>query len=159
MGFTLAICSPADFSLQPLVVNGYWNWLSSLGKASKVEPLMAKPRNKPAEGRRPDGMWRAVSTVLVASMNKGLFVPACIFFLILVMLLKTPSEYFPTLWKSLGGYWMWGYILAIVTLSVWGMNVRYLRRVHHNEMTRISGEKTKLQEELQRRKLPSSGTG
>jgi hypothetical protein len=120
---------------------------------------MTKAQKKPADRGLFDGMWRTISTVLVAAMNKGLFVPACIFFLILVMLLKTPGQYFPTLWKSLGDYYLWGYILSVVAVSGWGMNVRYLRRVHHNEITRISGEKTKLQEELQGRKLPSSGTG
>src|SRR6266496_3715059 len=97
---------------QSLAIDDHWNWLSSPRKAVKVKLLMAKPRNKPAEHRRSDGMWRAISAVLVASMNKGLFVPACIFFLILVMLLKTPSEYFPTLWKSLGDYWMCGAIYS-----------------------------------------------
>ena len=120
---------------------------------------MTKARKRPADRGLFDGMWRTISTVLVAAMNKGLFVPACIFFLILVMLLKTPNDYFPTLWKSLGDYKMWGYILAVVCVTGWGMNVRYLRRVHHNEITRIGDEKTKLQEELQRRKLPSSTTG
>ena len=101
-------------------------------------------------------MWRAVSTVLVAAMNKGLFVPACVFFLVLVMLLKTPESYFPTLWNALGSYSFWGYILAVLTLTGWGMNVRYLRRVHHNEMTRVSGEKKQLQEQLAGRQLPST---
>jgi uncharacterized membrane protein len=116
---------------------------------------MAKPNRKPERGWG-DAMWRAISTVLVAAMNKGLFVPACIFFLVLVMLLKTPSDYFPTLWKALGDYKEWGYILAILALTGWGMNVRYLRRVHHNEMSRVTTEKTKLQEEIAGRRLPSS---
>lgn len=101
-------------------------------------------------------MWRAVSTVLVAAMNKGLFVPACFFFLVLVMLLKTPSEYFPTLWNALGDYKEWGYILAILALTGWGMNVRYLRRIHHNEMIRVTSEKKKLQEEREGHPLLSS---
>ena len=115
---------------------------------------MAKAKKK-SDRTWSDGMWRAISTVLVASMNKGLFVPACMFFVILVMLLKTPSTYFPTIWTALVDYKMWGYILTVMAVTGWGMNVRYLRRVHHNEMTRISSEKTKLQVERQG-ELPSS---
>lgn len=101
-------------------------------------------------------MWRTIGAVLVASMNKGLFVPACIFFLVLVMLLRTPGEYFPTLWKALADYSQWGYILAVLAVSGWGMNVRYLRRIHHNEITRLSGEKKQLQEERAGRIMKTS---
>jgi len=93
-------------------------------------------------------MWRTIGSVLVASMNKGLFVPACIFFVLVIMLTKTPGDYFPTLWKALCDYKEWGYILAVMAVTGWGMNVRYLRRVHYNEISRISAEKKQLQEEL-----------
>lgn len=102
------------------------------------------------------GMWRTIGTVLVAAMNKGLFVPACIFFVVSVMLLKTPGDYFPTLWKALADYSQWGDILAVAAVSGWGMNVRYLRRIHHNEIARISGEKKQLQEERAARIMKSS---
>jgi hypothetical protein len=101
-------------------------------------------------------MWRTIGTVLVAAMNKGLFVPACLFFLVLVMLLKTPGEYFPTLWNALADYKEWGYILAVVAVSGWGMNVRYLRRIHYNEIARLSDEKKKLQEERAGRLMKTS---
>jgi hypothetical protein len=110
--------------------------------------------SKPA--RAWNGMWQTIGAVLIASMNKGLFVPACLFFLVLVMLLKTPSEYFPTLWNALADYHQWGYIVALVAVCGWGMNVRYLRRIHHNEVARISGEKKQLQEERAGRIMPSS---
>jgi hypothetical protein len=92
-------------------------------------------------------MWRSITSVLIASMNKGLFVPACIFFLVLVMLLKTPSDYFPTLWKSFADYAQWGYILAAAAVTGWAINVRYLRRIHHNEISRMGTEKRLLQEQ------------
>lgn len=101
-------------------------------------------------------MWRTIGNVLVASMNKGLFLPACIFFLVMVMLLKTPGAYFPTLWLALATYSQWGYILAVIAVSGWGMNVRYLRRIHYNEITRLSGEKKQLQEERAGRIMKTS---
>jgi hypothetical protein len=101
-------------------------------------------------------MWRTIRDVLIAAMNKGLFVPACVFFLLLIMLLKTPSSYFPTLWKALGDYKEWGYIVAVSVVCGWIMNVRYLRRVHHAEMARVTAEKKQLQEELAGHSLPSS---
>ncbi len=101
-------------------------------------------------------MWRTINNVLIASMSRGLFVPACIFFVVLVMLLKTPGEYLPTLWKGLGDYHYWGYLLAVAAVTGWGMNVRYLRRIHHNEMKKSTDEKRALQQERTGHKLPSS---
>jgi hypothetical protein len=101
-------------------------------------------------------MWKTIGAVLIASMNKGLFVPACLFFLVLVMLLRTPQEFYPTLWIALADYHQWGYIVALIAVCGWGMNVRYLRRIHHNEIARISGEKKQLQEERAGRLMKSS---
>jgi hypothetical protein len=101
-------------------------------------------------------MWHTIGTVLIASMNKGLFVPACIFFVVFVLLLKTPNEFVPNLWRALADYHQWGYIIAVIAVCGWGMNVRYLRRIHYNEITRISGEKKRLQEERAGRRLKSS---
>lgn len=102
-------------------------------------------------------MWRTIGNVLIAAMNKGLFIPACIFFLVLVMLLRTPEAYVPALWKGLGERWGWGYILAVAAVTGWGMNVRYLRRIHHTEMKRVTDEKRQLQQErVGEQELPSS---
>jgi hypothetical protein len=102
------------------------------------------------------GMWRTINNVLIASMSRGLFVPACLFFLAFLMLYKTPDAYLPELWKALGHYWYWGYILAVAAVTGWGMNVRYLRRIHHSEMKAVTDQKRLMQQERTPRRLGSS---
>jgi hypothetical protein len=91
----------------------------------------------------------ATRDVLVNSMTKGQLPLLGVIGVVLLMLWKTPTTYFPQLWeKVLSGlvsWWLWGYIVAIVELLVLIFGARLFRSVVAKELRRVGQEKTKLQ--------------
>jgi hypothetical protein len=89
-------------------------------------------------------------------MSKALFIPAAIFFLLLVLVIKMPPNEIVPLCSALSQLGLVGWILAIVFAGGWVWNVRYLRRIHKNEMTRVADEKKSLQNQLHGQGMTSS---
>ncbi|MEN9611908.1 MAG: hypothetical protein RLZZ628_2722 [Bacteroidota bacterium] len=98
----------------------------------------------------------------VTSINKGQFPIAIIGAIIIILVLKMPSDdtsklvfkvfsHFTTM-HFLG----WG--ISFISILGWYFSNRYQRRIHHQEMTRIAEEKKKLQEQKISKKLPSSNS-
>jgi len=90
-----------------------------------------------------------VSNVLIASMNKGQFPPACVFILLLVMILKMPPADVSILMNEIlqhlkNGYYL-GYAWGVITTFLWYRHLRWQRRTTNDEVKRISEERNMFQ--------------
>lgn len=117
---------------------------------------MAKARSAPPK----IGFWHMVRDVLVASLNKGQFLPACAFVLFLVIILRMPGEDVSRLAfrlvDDLENYSLLGYASAVVVLALWMIHARFQRRVAAGELKRVAKERTRLQEGAIGQQLQSS---
>lgn len=106
------------------------------------------------------GFWTFSRDVLVQAMNKGLFIPAMIGILLLVMVVKMPPKDVTALAQAMGRtlvkHEIWGYCLAVVLLIAWPLSMRHQRKVLTKETRRVSEERTHLQEAAIGKKLESS---
>jgi hypothetical protein len=104
--------------------------------------------------------WAMCERVLIASMNKGQFPIACVFIIILVWLIRLPEEnlygLFQELFDKIYNYYIWGWIISIIVTFTSVFGLKYLRRVHTEEIQRLSEEKTKLQEKFLGEKILKS---
>ena len=124
---------------------------------------MGKATGKVNKDRRESlkiGFWTMWRDVLIASMNKGQFPLAMIGLIFAIMLLRMGGDQvselaFSALDKLERG-WLLGYAWAIVSSLSWFFHVKLQRRTIHEEMKRLSDERTILQEKLNRGKLGSS---
>lgn len=98
--------------------------------------------------------------VLIASMNKGQFPIACITIIFLVLIFKLDSdgaikiiEDLLTILVDLR-YIGWG--VALVIAIMWFFSIKFLRRMHSSEISRIAKEKSSLQQSKIETKLNSS---
>lgn len=122
-----------------------------------------KPKNKDwPRGEAKIGMWTAVRDTAIASLNRGQFPIAVIAAILIIMLVKMPSEDVSTLafkmYDDLVRFYLVGYVATIALALGWTAHARAQRRTIHLEMRRISDEKTKLQKRLLNRDLSSSET-
>lgn len=121
--------------------------------ATKKNPTKDYNYNRP-------NIWGMMRDIIIASMNKGLFIPAAIFLLLLILFLKLNSEDTRILLKEIFDiFTQWktlGWVIALFSIIGWIYNTKYLRRIHAIEMRRIAEEKKLLQEKNINEKLPSS---
>lgn len=114
---------------------------------------------------------QAVRDVLVASLNKGQFLPALLALLFAIMLVRMPSEdvsrlVFQILADLKNGQLL-GYALALISTAGWAFHVKWQRRVITAEMRRVTRERNELQaqatpaeiESSEPRRLPASRKG
>ena len=100
---------------------------------------------------RPQGVtWpQAIRDVLTASMTKGqlpmLLVGLIVLSLIWRMSEKKVDSVIDSLLDGLRNSWLLGYLLFFTVLLCWYFHAKYQRRLFTDEMTRVSGERTKLQ--------------
>ena len=94
--------------------------------------------------------WGMMQNVLIASMSKGQFPPACGFLVFIIMIIKMPSSDVSKLvfdiWDSVKQGQFIGDILAVVFLIGWFIHARWQRRLIAKEMERIGIEKSKYQQ-------------
>lgn len=93
--------------------------------------------------------WAMIQNVLIAAMNKGQLPAAALSLLLIILLLKTPSSDISALSREilllLKSLHLLGWTLTVVLAGGWYWNSKNLRRMHANEMSRMSVEKKQLQ--------------
>jgi len=101
-----------------------------------------------------------IRDVLVQSMAKGLFLPAALFILIFTAILRMPKEDVSTLvFETLDGIrsmYLFGYVMSFVLACGWAFHAKWQRRVLRGEVSRVSDEKTALQNLLTGKDIESS---
>lgn len=98
--------------------------------------------------------------VLVASIRKGLFLPACAFFTFLVMILKMPgtevSKLVFNLVNKLCDFSLLGYVLAFLLLTAWRIQIKMQRKSFTREIDRLAEERNEYQKIISTRGLVKS---
>lgn len=101
-----------------------------------------------------------VRDVVIEAMNNGQLVPILMGGLAFVALLKMPSAdvtlFLNRTLDLVKNYSAVGYMGWVGTLIVWFFHARAMRATHNEESGRIGREKSRLQEALSGKKLPSS---
>lgn len=125
------------------------------GRPEKGDDNKRKRSNR--NGRN---IWDMITDVAIHVLNKGQVGPATVAALLILVTFRYPDELLPSLvhevmeyfdnWKLLG----WG--LSVLTLVVWFVHVRALKRQFSTETARIGKEKSRLQSDAAGRKLNSS---
>lgn len=117
-------------------------------------------KNKYKHSGQKIGFFHMMRDVLVQSMGKGLFLPACIFILILTALIKMPQEDVSKLaFETLNGIksiYLLGWLLSFVLACGWAFHAKWQRRVLGDEVKRIADERTQLQKLLVDKGIESS---
>jgi hypothetical protein len=105
-------------------------------------------------------IWGMLRDIGVSSLNKGQFPIAIAGAIIIILIIKMPSEDASKLIFDLLGLLLSthiiGWILAFVLSIGWFLHVKSNRRIHTEEMRRVTDEKNRLQETLLNKKLTSS---
>lgn len=106
------------------------------------------------------GFWNMVRDVLIASMNKGQFPLALIGVIVLTLIMKMPQEDVAKLvfeiWYNILNGKLISSVLFVATALGWTAHAKWQRRMITNEMERISGERTRLQQQALGGNLSSS---
>jgi hypothetical protein len=118
----------------------------------------SKNRNK-NNSYRPN-FWGMLQNVLIGSMNKGQLPFATISLILIILVIKYPSDKIPEFTQDLFNIStfnsIFGWCIGIITtFSGYYINKRQ-RREHTTEVRRLSNEKKKLQEKINGGNLPSS---
>jgi hypothetical protein len=102
----------------------------------------------------------ACRDVVISAMDKGQLIPVGLFVFVLLMIFKMNAVDDAALANRLldliKNHSMVGYICWILTLGLWYVHARYMRMEHNEESGRIGREKSRLQEQVSGRSLPSS---
>lgn len=105
-------------------------------------------------------IWGMIRDIGVASLNKGQFPLAIVGGIVIVLLIKMPSNTVPDFLQAVvDGFktlHLVGWALVPLLTGGWFWNAKRLRKKYSDEMERVSGEKKKLQQKLSRKKLSSS---
>lgn len=110
---------------------------------------MASKKGKTKELRHSVNFWQALRDVLIASLAKGQFIPACIFFVLITLILKMPEGEVPKFLlevkNDLKEGSLIGYALALILAIGWFIHAKYLRRKSEQEIRRITEERNTYQ--------------
>jgi hypothetical protein len=117
-------------------------------------------KNKNTNNSYRPNFWGFMQNVLIAALNKGQLFGMGIVVFFIILAIKLPSnEIVPLIEKLLDISKInsiLGWILAIFTTFGGFLVNRWQRRIHTNEVRRISNEKKLLQQKLTNKQLPSS---
>jgi len=120
--------------------------------------------NKPKQQSRSvihrSNIWGMIENVLVQSINKGQLPVAGLILTIMLIIFKLPEErvydLVVQLFSIASVYKLGGWILFGISIFGWVYSAKSMRRHHTLEIRRLSNERTKLQEKLLNKNLPSS---
>ncbi len=100
-----------------------------------------------------------IQNIIIESISKGVFFGACIFIIVLIMLVKMPNADVSTLvfkiFRGFANYYYWGYIACILVIIGWYLHIRWLIDRNVAEMDRLVEERNSLQKKF----LDSNFTG
>ena len=120
---------------------------------------MAKNNLNGQNASRPN-IWGMIWDIGVSSLNKGQFPIDIVGTVIIILVLKmTPQDSSKLVFEILNlfkNYYLIGWGTGGVVIMGWYFNSKHLRRIHSEEMTRVTEEKKELQQMLTNKKLPSS---
>jgi Ca2+/Na+ antiporter len=109
--------------------------------------------------KRPN-IWGFMQNVLISAMHRGQLIPISVFLIIFIGFLKMDSEDIFKIFINVFSFNVFNtsfaYTLLVLCIIVFYKVVKYQRRIHTEEIKRISDEKKELQSKLLDRKLPSS---
>ena len=99
---------------------------------------------------RSTNVWSMIADIAVAAINRGQFLPLCLFALVAFIVWKMPSEdvsklvfrIFDVVDSTILGYFLFG--LACLG---WICHARWQRRIFESDIDRIGREKSLLQQE------------
>lgn len=119
-------------------------------------------RSKNTNNSYRPNFWGFMQNVLIAALNKGQLLGMGIIVFFLILAIKLPSNEIVPLFEKLLDISeinsILGWILAGFTTFGGFLVNRWQRRIHTNEVRRISNEKKLLQQKLTDKKLPSSNS-
>jgi hypothetical protein len=120
--------------------------------------MTAKTKHTPAKVT----LWQMLRDVLIASMNKGQFLVALSFLLVVIIILKMPSQdvsrlAFEVVQKLENGRLL-GYFLSILLSGGWYAHAKYQRRSIAGEQDRLANERNEWQNRALEGGIKSSGT-
>lgn len=102
----------------------------------------------------------ACRDIVISAMDKGQLLPVGLLGFVLLMILKMNAVDDAALANRLldliKNHSMIGYFFWVLTLGLWYLHARYMRMAHNEESGRIGREKSRLQEQVSGRQLPSS---
>lgn len=105
-------------------------------------------------------MWDAIRDIMIASINKGQFPMAMVGLIVIIALIRMPSEAVATLMtqfiEELVSLRIAGWSISVIITFSWYRHAKKLRRVYTKEVDRIAEEKNELQQKLTTRKNQSS---
>lgn len=120
---------------------------------------MRKSRNKSSVNQHV-GCWQMVRDVLIASLNRGQFIPALLGMIFVVMILRMPPEDVSQLvfeiHRNIVNASLVGYFLGMLAISGWFIHSRWQRKLIDREMKRIAEERNKWQEHNLGNRIKSS---
>ena len=103
---------------------------------------------------------QAVRDIIIGAMNKGQLIPVLLGACLITILWRMPSDDLTKLANRLldllSNHVSFGYVMWIATVVAWYLHAKHVRKVHNAESGRIGKEKSRLQEQLLNRPLPSS---
>lgn len=106
--------------------------------------------NKPKASATKLNFWAMMNNVLVTALSKGQFPVACVFFIVLVMVLKMPGEDVTRLALSilteLVNWRLVGYVASVLLAGGWFGHTRWQRSRYERELKRVTDERNQLQE-------------
>jgi len=121
---------------------------------------MTNRNKKPGNYSYNINFWGFLEKVLVASLNKGQLIGMTIALILIILIIKIPSDQIiPFIEKLLDISkinTILGWVLSVFVTFASFLTVRWQRRIHTKEIQRISREKKILQEKLINQNLPSS---
>lgn len=104
--------------------------------------------------------WGMIQNILITSINKGQLLGAAVAIILIILVLKYPSDEIPELVDKLLNISEFNSVLGWVVSGISTLGgfliTRWQRRIHTKEIKRISQEKKALQAKLTEKKLPSS---
>lgn len=93
-------------------------------------------------------VWGMIQTIAITAIGRGQFVLAIVAAVILAIIIKMPGEQVYLLMDKFVDRYIVGWVLCIFMAVGWIVTAKFLRRTHTGEITRMSSEKTNLQEKL-----------
>lgn len=98
--------------------------------------------------------WAMMNNVIITSLVRGQVLPVLLFFLLLTMILKMPSEdttkVLATTWHGLRSGYLVGYGLSFALVASWQWHVRWQRKNYEARLREI----VKARDDAQEHALP-----
>ena len=112
----------------------------------------------------PKVTWaQAFRDTMTTAMNRGQAPFYCFFIIIVILLLRMPSNQMPHLAEDflqlLAAWKITGWVLLVLVIFAWGIHAKTMRKKYSAEYSRVGDEKSKLQATAAGRAFPSSEGG